>query len=107
MVVALDDGHVHDPRLSTMTLDSGVIQLLPVAMTRERRPILDFIGVLAEGSPHLRRRGSEGRREVRRHDASKGHRHTSSIHAMVSEGARMSANAARIGALTTLSVIAS
>merc|ERR1712176_813286 len=38
---------------------------------------------------------------------SKGHRHTSSIHAKVSDGARMSAKAARMGALTTLSVIAS
>ena len=38
---------------------------------------------------------------------SKGHRHTSSIHAKVSEGARMSANAARIGAPHHLSVIAS
>ena len=61
VVVALDDG-------AEVVVDDDlveVVELLPVAR-------VDFIGILAEGSPHLRRRGSKGRREVRRHDALEG-----------------------------------
>ena len=96
MVVALDDG-------AEVVVDNDlveVVELLPVAR-------VDVVRILAEALRTSDGEAAKGDAKCDVTTRSKGHRHTSSIHAMVSEGARMSANAARIGARTTLSVIAS